>query len=170
MGRIEASEVPRFVKYDPETGAFTRAIELRCGKNNAVVRYRAGDPARGSVGNHRYLQIGVLGRLYLAHRLAFAYMTGRWPAEDIDHINGIRTDNRWANLREASRSINAQNKRAALRNNKTGVLGVSVSLDKFEARIVAGGEVHRLGRFETIEEASEAYLQAKRRLHVGCTI
>lgn len=165
---IDAAEVKRLLNYDPATGVFTRAVELRCGMYDAVVRYRPGDPA-GTVGRAGYVQIGVLGKLYYAHRLAFAWMTGRWP-EMVDHKNGLRADNRWDNLRETNARGNQQNRRRAEKRSLTGLLGVSPSFGKFEARIVVDGEQQRLGRFECPAEAHEAYVEAKRRLHPTCTI
>lgn len=169
MCRIAADQVSAYINYDPTTGAFTRAVEKRCGKNNAVIRYKAGDAA-GTVTKNGYVQIAIEGTVYYGHRLAFAIMTGEWPEHQVDHINGQRADNRWVNLRGATASVNQQNLRTAQRNNVTGMLGVSQSFGKFSARIVAGGKVKRLGRFETPEEAHAAYVSAKRSLQPGCTI
>jgi hypothetical protein len=72
---------------------------------------RAGDVAGGANNGDRYRRIRVDNQLYQAHRLAWLYMTGEWPSNGIDHINGHRADNRWANLREATQSQNMANGR-----------------------------------------------------------
>ncbi|MBT9492865.1 MAG: HNH endonuclease [Paucibacter sp.] len=110
---------------------------------------------------------------FRAHRLAVLAVLGRWPELDVDHINGIRHDNRWCNLREVSRSTNSQNQRRATGNNKTsGLLGVSYDKDRrrWFAQIQTKGKTFNLGRFDSPESAHEAYLNAKRQLHAGCTI
>ena len=100
------------------------------------------------------------------------WITGAWPEHDVDHINGVRNDNRWSNLREVTRTVNIQNQRIAQTRNVAGLLGVSFekARNKYKAGIVAGGKYHNLGRFNTAEEAHAAYLKAKRELHEGCTI
>lgn len=149
--------------YNPETGVFVWK-EWRGGKAHAGTA--AGRLSRGYVG------IGVDGRRYRAHRLAWLYVTGEWPADEIDHINGAKADNRWVNLRQADRSINNQNRVRAHRNNTTGVLGVRPMLGttRFFASIRIRGRSIHLGTFDTTEQAHAAYLDAKRREHAGCTI
>jgi hypothetical protein len=112
----------------------------------------------------------VAGRFYYAHRLAFLYMTGEWPPNEVDHLNGIRDDNRWANLRLATVSLNRQNQRRPRRDNTTGYLGVMVNGAGFAARIMVDGKKFNLGTFKTPQEAHEVYLTAKRRLHKGGTL
>jgi hypothetical protein len=99
-------------------------------------------------------------------------MTGEWPKQEIDHINGVRTDNFISNLREADRWLNCQNIRQAPSSSSTGLMGVY--FDKrsrmWVASIIAYRKKHYLGRFSTPEEGHAVYLLAKRRLHDGCTI
>lgn len=111
------------------------------------------------------------GRSYGAHRVAYAFVYGAQP-EMIDHINGNRSDNRIANLRAATQSLNMQNRRTASSRSGTGALGATWEAKdkKYRARIVFDGKRRSLGRFDTIEEASVAYLAAKRLYHAGCTI
>lgn len=117
----------------------------------------------------------VCGKRVLEHHLAWLLYFGRWPEKDIDHINGDPTDNRIENLREVDHAINMQNRRAAQKNNlSSGVLGVTKRGEgRYFARIWIGGKngtnVH-LGVFATAEEAHQAYLDAKRKMHAGCTI
>lgn len=166
---IPASQVKQYLRYEPTSGEFTRALEKRCGKNNSVVRYRAGDKA-GCIGRNGYVQIAIEGKIYLAHRLAFALMTDSWPPEDVDHINGQRSDNRFSNLRLATRGVNMQNRRGANPNSKSGLLGTSKSGNHWVARIFTNGKATKFGRFDTPEEAHAAYIDAKRVVHAGCTI
>lgn len=139
--------------YCQETGIFTR-----------------GGRAVGTL--HRptgYIYISVLNRLYLAHRLAFFAVHGRWP-EVTDHINGEKTDNRIANLREVTQTVNSQNRRAPSIRNQSGILGVCFDRGKWVAHISAHGKRRNLGRYDTSDAASQACVTAKRQLHAGCTI
>lgn len=93
-------------------------------------------------------------QFYKAHRLAFLYMEGSFPRSDVDHINREPSDNRWANLRRATRSENNRNTRL-YRNNTSGMRGVS--WDKSKQKWVANGRLHgvlkKLGSFTDKEEA-----------------
>ncbi len=89
----------------------------------------------------------------------------------VDHKDGNPLNNRWANLRLADESLNGQNQRRAHRDSKTGLLGVFPKRDKFAAQITTpDGRRHTLGSFKTAEAAHAAYIEAKRKLHEGCTI
>ena len=144
--------------YEPETGVFIRRVTL-CGR--AVEGSIA-----GTLKTDGYVVITVDGYRYPAHRLAWFYMTGAWPKADTDHINGLRSDNRFSNLREATRSENQQNQKRARSNNKLGVLGVRQhSCGRFEASIKTTGRWCSLGLFASADEASGAYLVAKAKQH-----
>ena len=98
-------------------------------------------------------------------------MHGEWPADEVDHINGDSTDNRLCNLRSVSREVNQENIRRAKRNSKTGLLGVMHTRGgKYRSAIRVRGVFHHLGHFDTAEQAHAAYVEAKRRLHEGCTL
>jgi hypothetical protein len=143
--------------YDPTTGAFTR----RRGAGGQAAGSECGgiDPSNG------YRQIMVDYRNYDAQRLAFLYMLGRWPEPEADHENGDRDDNRWVNLRDATRGEQAQNM-AVRSDSVSGVRGVGLTKGgKYSAAIRVGGVRHFLGNFATAEEAHAAYLAAKARLH-----
>lgn len=162
---ISQKELQELLEYAPETGVFTWKVSLNS-------RGRAGSPA-GCLNSDGYVCIGIRGKLYVAHRLAFLYMLGNFPEQQADHINGIRTDNRWANLRQLTLKENTQNRRRAPPTNKSsGVLGVTKNAKglPWRARIKVDGKKVGLGSFATLEEASAAYVEAKRRMHPGCTL
>lgn len=159
-----ADRVRELLEYEPETGVF----RWKCRRGRVAAGSVAGSPVvRG------YRAISVDNVLYRAHRLAFVLMEGRWPEGDVDHIDGDVSNNRYSNLREASRSQNMQNQRRALSNNKSsGLLGASwhKQTRRWQARITLGGKDRFLGRFDTAEAAHAAYLAAKRQIHSYCTI
>lgn len=157
-GRISLEVVREFLAYEPETGT------LRWRKDRGS-RARAGRIA-GSVCGDGYIAIGVAGvRSVPAHRIAYALMTGEWPDLEVDHIDGNRTNNAWSNLRLATAAQNHQNMRSARSDNKTGLLGVSFQDGCYRAQIQVAGKKHWLGQFDNPEDASAAYVAAKRRLH-----
>lgn len=146
--------------YDPETGIFTW-------KNSGKGR-KLGRPAGALHKKLRSVQLQVGGKLYYAHRLAWLYMTGEWPKEHVDHMDGNPGNNRWSNLREATNAENMQNQRRARKDNQSsGLLGVTwhKAAQKFMAQINVDKRHIYLGLFETAEAAYEAYLKAKRELH-----
>jgi hypothetical protein len=152
-------------QYNEETGVFTRKVTV------APPKAMAGMIA-GSLGNQGYLLIMVDRRTHMAHRLAWLYVHGVFPKGDIDHINGVRSDNRIANLRDASRSLNIQNSHGPRPTNKSGFLGVCWSKKeaKWVAQITLNYKNTRIGSFDSPEEAHAAYLLVKRQVHLGCTI
>lgn len=159
---LTAERLRQIFDYDPETGVFTR--KLRAGR--AGVGAPVGWPVK------RHLAVQIDGYNHYLHRLAWLYVHGEWPKDQIDHINGDASDNRIANLRDVHRSLNQQNLRKPNRQNKTGFLGVCYykANGKYQAHITVSSKRRALGFFDTPEQAYEAYLNAKRRLHKGCTI
>ncbi len=162
VSSISAADAARLLRYCPDTGVITRIVAT----GGQLVGARV-----GSVRKDGYLSTKIRGTEFLNHRLAWLLQTGSMPATEIDHLNGNRADNRWSNLRAASRSINNQNRRAAHKNNKLGILGVrQVKNGRFLARIRVDGQLRRLGTFTSSEQAHAAYLDAKRTLHQGNTL
>lgn len=151
---VTQKRVREVLAYDPETGVFTWKI--------GTARGRPGERA-GAVSSIGYRYVAVDGRRYLAHRLAWFYVHGEWPRDQIDHINGKRDDNAISNLREAT---NAQNQRnSAGKINSTGFRGITKKGNRFRASITVDNRVHFLGSFKTAEEAHAAYLEARAKHH-----
>ena len=138
------------ISYDPETGAFSRKNGKKFGSRMP----------RG------YLVGKIRGKTYYLHRLAWLYVYGRWPQNEIDHINGIKDDNRICNLREASRSQNLVNK-GPQRNNKNGLKGVhwNVRQRKWKVSLSFNKRRINLGSFKNLEDAVEAYKIAAVQYH-----
>jgi hypothetical protein len=110
-----------------------------------------------------YRKVSIDGHDYPEHRLAWLYITGRWPMVDIDHINMIKDDNRFCNLREATRSQNKMNTLARA-DNKHGLKGVwfNKRAGKWATRITVNGKSYGLGRYDTPQEASLVYRAVSR--------
>lgn len=138
------------LEYSPETGIFTWKVRL-------AHRIKVGDVAGHRNSVHGYIYIIINNKGYGAHRLAFLYMEGYLPENDVDHINGIRDDNRWKNLRHASRSCNLQNRRLGT-SSFSGFLGVNWNkhAKKWRAYITIHGKRIHLGYHDTAEEAALA--------------
>lgn len=157
---LTAERLRELLSYDCDTGEF----RWRKSTTNSV---RVG-AAAGRSGPKGYRLIKIDCRTWLAHRLAWLYVHGRWPASQIDHINGDKADNRLANLREATAAENQHNKFRAQANNRTsGLLGVCWHKRdrRWVAQIKVGGKVRHIGLFATPEAAHDAYLKAKAELH-----
>lgn len=149
---LTAKQLCEFLTYDPGTGIF----RWRVARNNRIkAESVAGSLHRGT----GYHEIHINGRTYLAHRLAWLYMTGDWPPHDIDHRNLVKDDNRWSNLREATQSLNNANRRV-MGNSKTGVKGVTKIRSRYRAQITINGERIYLGYYKTVAEAAAIYAEA----------
>lgn len=158
---LTAENLREYLSYDPETGLFTWVKSLN---PRAPV---------GRVANCKlptgYIQVSIFGEQYLAHRLAWFYHYGFWPKYQVDHINGVRDDNRISNLRDVPLHTNRENMRSPI--GKNPYLGASRRKDgKWIAQLRANKKTYWLGSYGTPEEAHAAYVEAKRKLHAGCTI
>lgn len=157
---IDVDSVRNVLDYNPLTGLF------KWKKSRQGVKI---DLSAGYKMKNGYLGISIDNRDYYAHRLAWAYVNGDIPdGQCVDHINGSRTDNRISNLRIGTQGQNMQNQKVAHSKNKsTGVLGAYFvkGKGKFKSTICTNGKTKHLGYFATVEEASAAYLSAKRQVH-----
>lgn len=145
--------------YNPDTGILS--WKVRPCRNINV-----GSEAGGiSLGGYRTVSVNK-SRQYV-HRVIWCLVYGELPKYGIDHINGVRDDNRLINLRAANQSENMQNIRAPLKNNSTGYLGVTFYKPDgtYQAQITINNKYHYLGRYPTAIEAHEVYLAAKKELH-----
>ena len=142
------------MNYDPDTGMFVwRVSQAKRIKKWSVA---------GSINKDGYIKISIDGSSYLAHRLAWLYMRGRFPVHSIDHINHNRLDNRFSNLREADYSMNNKNA-SKIKDNSSGVTGVRwCNRDKkWLARITVDKKVIILGAFVLFSDALDARKNAE---------
>lgn len=138
--------------YDPETGVFTRIASA----SNAS---KVGNTIKAKHGGG-YALVRLQGKAYLLHRLAFLYMEGEFPAQQVDHINGIRSDNSFVNLRRVSPQTNCRNQKVR-RDNASGHHGVwfSAPTNRWHAFITVNMKRKFIGSFPNIEDAINARKQ-----------
>lgn len=151
---LTAERVRELLHYDAFRGLFYW-------KKNHGMRARAGKLA-GGLNTHDRVIIGIDGGRYQASRLAWLWMTGEWPSDEIDHRNTFGWDDRWVNLREATDKDQAGNK-AMYKNNTSGFKGVTGRDGKWRAQIGINGRRTPLGTFPTKEEAAAAYESAAKK-------
>lgn len=153
---LDTARLRELLHYNPLSGEFRWLVRLgtRCPIGGVA----------GSLTKSGYISIRIDGRPYQAHRLAWLHMRGAWPLSQIDHKNGVRNDNRIDNLRDVDGATNSQNMRSiegAWWHSRVG---------KWTAGLTVRNKKHHVGYFDSKEEARAAYIDAKRRLHPGCTI
>lgn len=150
---LTQKELKSIFYYDPETGIFTRKIKLaQSSKTGEIV---------GVLTKSRHLKAAIRNKEYYLHRLAWFYMTGSWPKDQIDHINQNPGDNRFCNLRGVNNQEN--NKNQSLRiTNKSGFTGINWDKEtsKWTARIMINYKTLFLGCYEGLDDAIEARKEA----------
>jgi signal peptidase I len=158
MEELSQARLKQLFLYDQKTGVVTRRITTSS-------RAKAGDVV-GFDDGAGYLQVSIAGKVYRLHRVVYCYMTGTWPAGDIDHDDRNRSNNRWKNLLPATRAENCCNKSLST-HNTSGFTGVSWSktMSQWEARITKNNKANVLGYFGTPQQASAAYQAAKPVFH-----
>lgn len=164
MEDLTSEKLRELLSYDPDTGQFFWKVYRSA---NYGPRSKA-----GSISKSGYVKIGISGRLYPAHRLAWFHFFGKWPDGVVDHINGQQGDNRISNLRDVTHAQNLENLKRARSDNKCGLLGASLhkKTGKWRAQIVTAGAHYSLGLYDTPEQAHCAYVLAKRVLHSANTL
>jgi len=170
MQLVSAEYLREALDYAPQTGELRWRVRPRshflseASWKSANSRF-AGKVA-GSVGQggYRFIRVNT-GLLYGAHRIAFVMTHGYWP-EQVDHINGVSSDNRISNLRACDQAQNAMNRKRHA-SNRCGFKGVSRPADvtRWQARIQRDGKSIHLGMFDSAEAAHEAYVMASLELH-----
>jgi hypothetical protein len=164
---LTADQLRSLLNYDPKTGVFTWRRREQQGHYARTWNTRyAGTIAGTPTVPRGYLQIMVNGRLYLAHRLAYLWMHGVWPVDEVDHRDTDPANNRWSNLRAATSSQGKMNTRIRS-DNTTGHKGVwfEKRRNHWIAEIHADGKKRQIGSYSTIEEARAAREAAARQLH-----
>lgn len=156
MTTITSDRLRSYLSYDPDTGVFYHKASFFKSKNGKPIR-------PGWRGGYALIRIG--GKTYSAHRLAWLYMTGRFP-ELIDHIDMNPANNKWSNLREATRSQNKANQRKR-RDSSSPYKGVywGRRQKKWGAHISFNNKRHHLGYYVSAEMAHAAYAAAAAKLH-----
>ena len=154
---LTQEELKKKFIYNPTTGLFTKLSDPQ-GKVGTI--WQRNDRISA------YHKIGIKNYQFLAHRLAWLYMNGEWPKNEIDHIDGNGLNNRWSNLRHATRAQNSTNS-PAQKSNKIGLRGVHFhkGAKKWRAQICKNLKITHLGYFDTPEQASVAYQKAARVFH-----
>ena len=156
--KLTQARLKEVLHYDPETGVFTwlekPARRISVGSIAGTCRFDG------------HITVKVFHGRYLAHRLAWFYVHGRWPVDQIDHVDGNPGNNGIVNLRECTTAENHQN-RGVLKGQEPGHVGTCwhPKLGKWSARIKVRGRTQHLGVFKVREEAHKVYLAAKSELH-----
>ena len=152
---LTQEQLKQKLSYDPETGDFTWLVGTK------MIGKKA-----GSIDSKGYCRIQINGKFCKSHRLAWLYVYGEFPSADIDHVNGVRNDNRIKNLRDCSRIENMWNV-GIIPSNTSGFKGVvwRERDSKWQAQIKIEGKSKHIGYFATAELASAAYKTKARELH-----
>lgn len=144
--------------YNPETGTMVRVRRYDSYERS----FECYLPV-AQTNNRGYYWCNLFGKMFLVHRLAWLYMTGKHPSDEIDHINGDRLDNRWCNLRSVSAFDNARNQGERI-DNTSGCRGVTRNGSGWMVRISQNGVRYGLGTYKSFEEAVAVRKQAEKYL------
>lgn len=156
---LSSEQLKALISYDEKSGVFTWLPRPNNSRANKIFNSRSSGKVAGVKCPRGYVYIKTRPHgLFSASRLAWLYVNGEWPSNEIDHINGRTDDNRIENLRNATRSQNGAN-RGKHKNNSTGFKGVTKKKNKWTACVAINKKRFRLGSFDTPEAAYEAYLQ-----------
>lgn len=164
--KITHARLCELLRYDRHSGLFIRRVAV-----NTRADQGAGSIA-GCIRPDGYVTIWLEGRGYQAHALAWFYVTKRWPKHEIDHINRVRSDNEWINLRHVTRAENQQNHSAKRPRTISGLLGAHfhIQTGRWTANIKLHGKNIFLGIHDSAQLAHAAYVAKKREIHPKGTL
>lgn len=161
---LTSSRLKEILHYDEITGQFTYVVSRG--------KFKSGDPA-GTLLEDGRIDIHIDYKVNRAHRLAWLYVTGEWPKNEIDHKDGNPSNNAFSNLRDVTSTVNKQNQKVAKAGKKySALLGAQwcKQSQKWKSSIKSCGKIIHIGFFDSEQAAHEGYVKAKRELHEGCTI
>jgi len=147
--QLTQQKLKELIIYCPLTGK----VIWKVYRNGAAIKYSR----CGTLTNDGYYQTTIYGKKYQLHNLIWCYMTGNFPTNQIDHINGVRDNNAWCNLRDVTIRENAQNQKAHRKGHLPGVQYIAKG-NRFVARTWINSERIYLGCFKSAEEANKAYV------------
>jgi len=159
MKELSLERLKEVALYDPLDGSFTRRSPM--GRHGC---HQAGQKM-GRVGLNGYIHISIDCQIYYGHRLAWLYMTGKWPIAQVDHIDRNRANNIFDNLREATNAQNQWNRKCLRTDGRKGIYLHKLS-GLWTARIKVNGISHSLGYFKSPDDAHAAYVSASK-IHHG---
>lgn len=172
---MNAEILRELLDYNSDTGLFVwRFRERKWFKSDKSMKAwnsRFAGVATGSLHHSGYVHLTILSKFYAAHRIAWLYVYGEFPDNEIDHKDGNKSNNRILNLRDVTPKTNSENKLKVYQNSKSGIRGVSwhEKDQKWRVRIRVNGKLLHIGNFTDITEAEHAAIAAKRKYHEGCT-
>lgn len=158
MSFFKTYSVRRVFDYNPETGVLTWLVRL-----NSRIRIGSEAGTVDKLSGYRFIQVD--GKKYKASRLIWLWMTGEWPAGEIDHKNRNKSDDRFSNLRDSSHGQNMRN--GFWGTNSSGIKGVSwnKARAKWQVELTVNYEKKYLGLFSSFEEAEQIVIAATKKYH-----